>query len=85
MNLSGVLYYFEIYFCLDPDPELGKFEAGSGSVINHSGPTTLFRWIKYFVTGQCDEKKLSYRTVLIGLKNPLKPLPNPRQNATAGL
>ena len=28
-------------FCLDPDPELGKFKAGSGSGINHSGSTTL--------------------------------------------
>ena len=25
--------------CLDPDPELGKFKAGSGSRINHSGST----------------------------------------------
>ena len=28
-------------FCLDPDPELGKFKAGSGSGINHFGSTTL--------------------------------------------
>ena len=26
---------------LDPDPELGKFKAGSGSEIDHSGSTTL--------------------------------------------
>ena len=26
-------------FCLDPDPEVGKFRAGSG--INHSGSTAL--------------------------------------------
>ena len=44
------LYYIEIYlinigwiwnFCLDPDPEFGKFKAGSGSGINHSRYTTL--------------------------------------------
>ena len=45
-----VFYYFQIYlnnmgwiqirnFCLDPDPELRKFKAGSG--INLSGSTTL--------------------------------------------
>ena len=28
-------------FCLDLDPELGKFKAGSGSGINHSGSPTL--------------------------------------------
>ena len=28
-------------FCLDPDPELGKFKAGSGSGINSLGSTTL--------------------------------------------
>ena len=28
-------------FCLDPDPELGKFKAGSGSGINSFGSTTL--------------------------------------------
>ena len=28
-------------FCLDTDPELGKFRAGSGSGINQSGSTTL--------------------------------------------
>ena len=27
---------------MDPDPELGKFKAGSGSGINHFGSTTLF-------------------------------------------
>ena len=26
---------------MDPDPELGKFKAGSRSGINHSGSTTL--------------------------------------------
>ena len=26
---------------MDPDPELGKFKAGSGSGINHFGSTTL--------------------------------------------
>ena len=28
-------------FCMDPDPDLGKFKAGSGSGINHSGSATL--------------------------------------------
>ena len=33
-------------FCLDPDPELGKFKAGSGSGINSFGSTTLFfNWV----------------------------------------
>ena len=30
-------------FCLDQDPELGKFRAGSECGINHSGSTTLIR------------------------------------------
>ena len=39
-------------FCLDPDldpdPELGKFRAGSGSGINHSGPTALVQRDRIF-------------------------------------
>ena len=30
---------------MDPDPELRKFRAGSGSRINHSGSTTLVDWV----------------------------------------
>ena len=32
-----------IRFRIVPDPELGKFKAGSGSGINHSGSTTLVK------------------------------------------
>ena len=31
--------------CLDPDPELGKFKAGSRSGINLSGSTTLLQTV----------------------------------------
>ena len=34
-------------FCLDSDPELGKFRAVSGSVINHFESTTLIFWAKH--------------------------------------
>ena len=36
-------------FCLDPDPELGKFRAGSGSGINHSRSTTLLVPVRVYV------------------------------------
>ena len=35
-------------FCLDPDPELGKFRAGSGSGINHFGSTTQEKTLRVF-------------------------------------
>ena len=34
-------------FGLDPNPELGKFKAGSGSGINHYGSTTLLKTITF--------------------------------------
>ena len=34
---------------MDPDPELGKFKAGSGSGINHSVSTTLAIRLLYTV------------------------------------
>ena len=50
-------------FCLDPDPELGKFRFGSGTrKINHSGPTTLSKkhsFVALFVDGQYSSNKFS--------------------------
>ena len=45
-----------INFCLDPDPELGKFKAGSGSGINHYGSATLNKsitgmWTRIHISG----------------------------------
>ena len=34
-------------FCLDSDPEIGKFRAGSGSGINHPESTTLLQSVPY--------------------------------------
>ena len=37
---------------MDPDPELGKFKAGSGSGINHSGSATLKNTVRISVGDQ---------------------------------
>ena len=49
-------------FCLDPDPELGKFRAGSG--INHSGSTTLVDGLQFF-----DSHQLKNREVIGGKRD----------------
>ena len=38
-------------FCLDPDAELGKFRAESGSGINHFGSTTLLNVLCFILCG----------------------------------
>ena len=45
-------------FCLDLDPKLRKFTAGSGSGINHSGSTTLQARVH---TIQCSSEPLFKR------------------------
>ena len=44
-------------FCLDPDPELGKFKAGSGSGINSFGSTTLVKTINRYILINKKKKK----------------------------
>ena len=49
---------------LDPDPELGKFEAGSGSGINSFGSNTLHRSKTEFMLGPGSYVNVSSHTIL---------------------